>query len=357
MKRIFFILVIPLVFFGCAKSNPSEQTAEKENVPAVSIALPETHLNVFGVSMGLMADDFSSELSTIFHDTIETQRKWWKSSMEPQKVINVCGLPFACQIDTFSDLVAKVTLTSPTIAIDGYDQKGVDAINQLIDSLSSIYGGSKNPSSCSVYRHGHIDRVFDNGWVKFTWDGCCAVSYCEVEFIDRGNMLLSLLQTTDVANIVEDTFALGHFYEYDARRVLDVPHGFYLCERDSDLTIVPQYRGGDYLQKQFGKSSYYKARVKNSQYPYLEFPKDKSIEYNSNKEEMEFLTADSSTVVVRAWQLPDSVGYLYYVAHQDTYMDMLPMWTTLIYSPTSLSKKFIHKNYKVEYFWPSDMRY
>ena len=178
-----------------------------------------------------------------------------------------------------------------------------------------------------------------------------------VEFIDRENMLLSLLQTTDVVNISEDSSALGHFYEYEENRVLDAPQELYLCQRDSNLIIVPQYRGYKYLQKKFGEGSYYKARVKNSQYPYLEFPKDKSIEYNSDKGEMEFLTADSSSVVVRAWQLPDSAGYIYYVAHQDYYVDMLPTWTILIYSPTSLSKKFIHKNYKVEHFWPSDMRY
>ena len=330
---------------------------EKETTPEPSIILPDTHLNVFGVSMGLKADEFSSDLSTIFHDTIETKRKWWKSSMEPQKVINVCGLPFACQIDTISNLVAKVTLTSPTIAIDGYDQKGVNAIYQLLDTLSHVYGDSINLSSRKIHRHGHVDWRFENGWVKFTWDGCCAISYCEVEFIDSENMLLSLLQTKDVTNIVEDTFALGHFYEYDTHRVLDAPHGFYLCERDSDLILVPQYRGGDYLQKQFGKGSYYKARVKNSQYPYLAFPKDISKEYNSDKEEMELITADSSTVVVRAWQLPDSTGYLYYVAHQNTYVDMLPLWTTMIYSPSSISSKFIHKNYRVEYFWPNDMRY
>ena len=326
-------------------------------VPAASIALPETHLNVFGVSMGLMADDFSSELSTIFHDTIETQRKWWKSSMKPQKVINVCGLPFACQIDTISDLVAKVTLTSPTIAIDGYDQKGVDAIYKLLDTLSLVCSDSINPSLRKIHRHGHVDWTFDNGWVRFTWDGCCAISYCEVEFIDRENMLLSLLQTTDVANIVEDTFVLGHFYEYNTHRVLDAPQGFYLCERDSDLILVPQYRGGDYLQKKFGKGSYYKARVKNSQYPYLEFPKDELVEYDEDRDEDRLHTTDSSSVVVRAWQLPDSTGYLYYVAHQNTYVDMLPLWTTLIYSPNSLSSKFIHKNYRVEYFWPNDMRY
>jgi hypothetical protein len=81
MKRLFFILVIPLIFFGCAKSNQSEQMVEKKITPEPSIILPDTHLNVFGVSMGIKADEFSSDLSTIFHDTIETKRKWRKSSM------------------------------------------------------------------------------------------------------------------------------------------------------------------------------------------------------------------------------------------------------------------------------------
>ena len=357
MKHLLFILFVSFVFIGCAKSEQSEQMVEQESSPTPTITLPETHLNVFGVSMGLKANDFVSELSAIFHDTIETKRKWWLSSMEPPKVINVLGLPFACQIDTIADKVAKVTLTSPTIAIDGYDPKGIDAINQLMDTLSIVYGGSRNISSNQMYRHGHLDRSFDNGWVKFTWDGCCAISYCTVEFIDRENMLLSMLKTTNVANIIEDSFTLGHFYEYEANRVLDAPQGFFHCQSDSNLVIIPQYRGGEYLQKKFGKGSYYSARVKNSQYPYLEFPKDELVEYDEERGEDWLHKTDSSSVVVRAWQLPDSAGYVYYVAHQNTYGDMLPLWTTLIYSPTSLSGKFIHKNYKVENFWPNDMRY
>ena len=80
-------------------------------------------------------------------------------------------------------------------------------------------------------------------------------------------------------------------------------------------------------------------------------------DYDEDSDEDRLPTTDSSSVVVRAWQLPDSTGYLYYVAHQNTYVDMLPLWTTLIYSQNSLSSKFIHKNYRVEYFWPNDMRY
>lgn len=356
MKRL-FILAISVLLIGCAKSNETPQETVTECTSAHTIDLPETHLNVFGVSMDLNVDDFNSELSAVFHDTIETKRGWWNSSMKPQKVINVCGLPFACQIDTIANIVTKVTLTSPTIATDDQDLIGLEIINTVYDSLAVVYGGKKNKSTSQMRGFGLGNWNLENGWVKFTWEGCCAVSHCTIEFIDRENMLLSLLGTTDVTKITEDTCVLGHLYLHDTSCVLDAPHGFYLIQKDSDLLIVPQYRGGDFLQKRFGKGSYYKARVKNSQYPYLEFPKDELVEYDEAKG-MDWLhKTDSSSVVVRAWQLPDSKGYVYYVAHQDTYADMLPLWTTLIYSPASLSKKFIHKNYSVEHFWPNDMRY
>ena len=165
------------------------------------------------------------------------------------------------------------------------------------------------------------------------------------------------LGVTNRSDIKEDSCALGHYYYANGNQVFDFEHGLFPFQFEDELIVVPQYRGGKFLQKKFGKGSYYAARVKNSQYPKLYFPKDQSIEYNPDKDDLELFTADSSSVVARVWQLPDSTGYLYYVAHQDYYIDMLPTWTTLIYSPTSLTKKFIHKNYKVDNFMPTDKRY
>lgn len=357
MKRLFFIALcaLNLILIGCA-NNATQENQLETIVEEIDTTI---HMEVFGVSMSLDSITFCQAFGEIFHDTIENNRRWSKPILADERIINVYNLPFLINCEYSQNGIAKLTLTSPNVSIDDLDPEGVQFVNAIYDSLISTYGMPNNRCYPAFNGRGSgcADWELESGWIRYTWTGCCAIRTCIIEFVDRENYRLKILDATDKKNIIEDTCALGHFFSLHEKQVLELEQGLFPFSYENDLIVVPEYYGYKYLQEKFGKGSYYRARVKNSQYPKLDFPKDKSLEYNQNKGELELFTADSSSVIVRAWQLPDSIGYLYYVAHQDYYIDMLPTWTILIYSPTSLSNKFIHKNYVVENFWPTNMRY